>query len=93
VGQFGPGQTPKNARIDKMHARCVPESEAKTMFADDDRPKPKKLHEIGCDLTFLSAGELDERIALLQEEIERLEADKSSKTSSRNAAESFFKSK
>lgn len=63
------------------------------MFADDGRPKLKKLHEIGCDLTFLSAGELDERIALLQEEIDRLEADKSSKTSSRSAAESFFKSK
>ena len=63
------------------------------MFADDDRPKPRKLHEIGCDLTFLSAGELDERIALLRAEIDRLEADKSSKTSSRSAAESFFKSK
>ena len=63
------------------------------MFADDDRPKPRQRHEIGCDLTFLSAGELEERIALLQEEIERLEADKSSKTSSRSAAESFFKPK
>ena len=63
------------------------------MFADDDRPKPKKLHEIGCDLTFLSAGELEQRIALLHEEIDRLEADKNSKTSSRSAAESFFKSK
>lgn len=63
------------------------------MFADDERPKPKKLHEIGCDLTFLSAGDLEERIALLREEIDRLEADKALKTSSRSAAESFFKSK
>ncbi|KGF68374.1 hypothetical protein LL06_16835 [Hoeflea sp. BAL378] len=63
------------------------------MFADDDRPKPKKLHEIGCDLTFLSAGELDERIALLREEIARLEADKVSKTSSRSVAENLFKPK
>lgn len=63
------------------------------MFADDDRPKPKKLHEIGCDLTFLSAGELEERIALLHEEIARLEAEKTSKTSSKSAAENFFKSK
>lgn len=62
------------------------------MFADDDRPKVKKAHEIGCDLTFLSADELDERIALLKQEIARLEADKAGKTSSRNAAESFFKS-
>ena len=63
------------------------------MFADDDLPKPRKLHEIGCDLTFLSAAEIEERIVLLQEEIERLEADKLSKTSSRTAAEQFFKSK
>jgi uncharacterized small protein (DUF1192 family) len=63
------------------------------MFADDDRPKPKKLHEIGCDLTFLSAGELEERIALLREEITRLEADKAAKTSSRSVAEGLFKSK
>lgn len=62
------------------------------MFADDDRPKVTKAHEIGCDLTFLSAGELDARIALLREEIARLEADKQAKTSSRSAAESFFKS-
>jgi uncharacterized small protein (DUF1192 family) len=36
------------------------------MFADDDMPKPKKIHEIGCDLTFLSAGDLEERITLLK---------------------------
>ncbi len=69
------------------------ETRDQNMFADDDRPKPKKLHELGCDLTFLSADEIEERIALLHEEIERLEADKASKTSSRSAAESFFKSK
>tara|TARA_R110002020_G_scaffold316361_8_gene531545 strand:- start:22626 stop:22817 length:192 start_codon:yes stop_codon:yes gene_type:complete len=63
------------------------------MFADDDRPKPRKLHEIGCDLTFLSAGELEERIAVLKEEITRLEADKCAKTSSRSVAEDLFKSK
>ncbi len=61
------------------------------MFADDDMPKPKKLHEIGCDLTFLSAGDLDERITLLKDEIARLEADKAAKTSSRKAAENFFR--
>ncbi|MBC7281769.1 DUF1192 domain-containing protein [Hoeflea sp.] len=63
------------------------------MFADDDRPKQRKLHEIGCDLTFLSAGELEERIGLLKEEIARLEADKHAKTSSRSVAEDLFKSK
>jgi len=63
------------------------------MFTEDDRPKPRKLHEIGCDLTFLSAGELEDRIALLNQEIARLEADKRAKTSSRSVAESLFKSK
>lgn len=63
------------------------------MFGDDDLPKPKKLHEIGCDLTFLSAGELEERIVLLRDEIARLEADKTAKTSSRSVAEGLFKSK
>lgn len=61
------------------------------MFAEDDRPSPKNGHEIGCDLSLLSADELDVRIALLKQEIERLEADKVTKTSSRAAAESFFR--
>ena len=42
---------------------------------DEDRPKKKLVHEIGQDLTLLSVGELNERIALLKEEIARLEAD------------------
>ena len=45
------------------------------MIDDDDRPKKKIAHEIGQDLTLLSVEELDERVALLQEEIARLEAD------------------
>ena len=40
---------------------------------DDDRPKKKIVHEIGQDLTLLSVGELNERIALLKDEIARLE--------------------
>jgi len=58
---------------------------------DDDRPKKKVAHEIGQDLTLLSVGELNARIALLREEIARLEADIGSKQSSRNAADQFFK--
>ena len=43
---------------------------------DDDRPKKKITHEIGQDLTLLSVREkLTERIALLKDEIARLEAD------------------
>ncbi|HWV43012.1 DUF1192 domain-containing protein [Pseudorhodoplanes sp.] len=59
---------------------------------DDDRPKKKTAHEIGQDLTLLSVAELNDRIALLREEIARLEADIAKKQSSRSAAESFFKS-
>jgi uncharacterized small protein (DUF1192 family) len=58
---------------------------------EDDRPKKKIAHEIGQDLTLLSVGELRERIALLQGEIARLEADIASKQSSRSAADQFFK--
>ena len=58
---------------------------------DDDRPKKKITHEIGQDLYLLSVKELEERIALLTEEIERLKASIKSKQSSRNAADSFFK--
>lgn len=58
---------------------------------DDDRPKKKIAHEIGQDLTLLSVRELTERIALLKEEIGRLEADIARKQASRSAADQFFK--
>ncbi len=60
-------------------------------FDDDDRPKKKIIHEIGQDLTLLSVGELNQRIAILREEIARLEADIAKKQSSRSAADQFFK--
>jgi uncharacterized small protein (DUF1192 family) len=58
---------------------------------DDDRPKKKIAHEIGQDLTLLSVGELTERIALLKEEIARLEANMASKRAQKSAADQFFK--
>jgi uncharacterized small protein (DUF1192 family) len=58
---------------------------------DDNRPKKKLVHEIGQDLTLLSVGELTERIALLKEEIARLEANMGSKQASKSAADLFFK--
>lgn len=60
---------------------------------DDDRPKKKKDHEIGCDLQLLSADELSERIALLEAEIARLATEREKKMSGRAAAESFFRPK
>ena len=58
---------------------------------DDDRPKKKIVHDIGQELTLLSVAELDERVALLKEEIARLEADKAKKHAQRSAADQFFK--
>ena len=58
---------------------------------EDDRPKKKIAHEIGQDLTLLSVGELTERVALLKEEIARLEANMASKQASKSAADLFFK--
>jgi uncharacterized small protein (DUF1192 family) len=63
------------------------------MAADDeDRPRKKITHDIGQELALLSVGELNERIALLKEEIERLQAAANAKQASRNAADKFFKS-
>ena len=58
---------------------------------DDDRPKKKLVHEIGQDLTLLSVEELRERIALLKDEIARLEVNMASKQVSRTTADQFFK--
>ena len=58
---------------------------------DDDRPKKKLAHEIGQDLALLSAGELTERIGLLQDEIGRLEADRTKKLAVKSAAAALFK--
>jgi uncharacterized small protein (DUF1192 family) len=53
--------------------------------------KPAAVHEIGQPLDVLSVAELDERIALLQAEIERLAAMRASKEASKQAAAAFFK--
>ena len=58
---------------------------------DDDRPKKKIVHDIGQDLALISVQELEERIALLRQEIERIEADIRKKQASRNLADQFFK--
>jgi uncharacterized small protein (DUF1192 family) len=58
---------------------------------DDLLPKKKTVHEIGQDLSLLSINELMERVALLKEEIARLEAAKASKSATRTAADQFFK--
>ena len=57
----------------------------------DDLPKKKIAHEIGQNLDLLSVGELGERVALLKEEIVRLEAEAGRKRTSKSAADIFFK--
>jgi uncharacterized small protein (DUF1192 family) len=59
---------------------------------DDDKPRKKVTHEIGQDLSLLSVEELTERIALMTSEIERLQVAMTKKRTSRDAADSFFKS-
>ena len=58
---------------------------------EDDRPKKKISHEIGQDLTLLSVEELAVRVQLLNDEIQRLQADMVNKRASRSAADQFFK--
>ncbi|RWM06601.1 MAG: DUF1192 domain-containing protein [Mesorhizobium sp.] len=58
----------------------------------DDEPKKKpRLHEIGQDLSLLSVDELSERIALLRDEIARLEAERTAKGATKSAAEALFR--
>jgi uncharacterized small protein (DUF1192 family) len=58
----------------------------------EDRPRPRPpAHELGQDLSTLSLAELDERVALLQREIERLKEARSRKEASKHAADAFFK--
>jgi len=58
---------------------------------DDDRPRKKISHEIWQDLSLLSVEELNERIALLNAEAERLREAMTKKKASKDAASGFFK--
>lgn len=58
---------------------------------DDGRVKVPARHELGSDLAAVSVDELDERIALLEAEIERLRSEKTRKLASRDAAAAFFR--
>lgn len=58
---------------------------------DDEPSKPKRVHEIGQDLSLLSVDELRERIGQLRAEIERLDGELAAKGSTRQAAEALFR--
>ncbi|MBE1436875.1 uncharacterized small protein (DUF1192 family) [Agrobacterium vitis] len=51
----------------------------------------KPEHEIGCDLSLLSVDELQKRITLLEQEIERLKMERDSKKRGKMAAEALFR--
>lgn len=57
---------------------------------DDDLP-PKPAYVMGQDISAFSVEELDHSIALLKHEIGRLEQERRTKDSTRNAAEALFK--
>ena len=58
----------------------------------DDEPRKKaKPHEIGQDLSLLSVADLTDRIALLREEIARLEGELAAKGATKTAAEALFR--
>lgn len=58
---------------------------------DDEPVKPKRVHEVGQDLSLLSVDELNERIGQLRAEIARLEQELSSKGATKLAAEALFR--
>ena len=64
------------------------------MSAFDEQPMKQQAttHVVGGDLSPLSVDELTARIAILQIEIERLEAERVKKAAGRKSAESLFRS-
>jgi uncharacterized small protein (DUF1192 family) len=58
---------------------------------DEDERKRPKTHEVGMLIDTMSVGELTDRIALLEGEIQRLRSAIAARESSRLAAEAVFK--
>ncbi len=58
---------------------------------DELEPKKKAAIEIGEDLSSLSVEDLNSRIQLLEDEIERVRAEISARKSTQSAAEDVFR--
>lgn len=58
---------------------------------DDEPVAAPRRHEIGQDLSLLSVDELRSRIGMLRDEIDRIEAELSSKGQTKAAAEALFR--
>ena len=80
----------------RRRMRYFPPAEESAMALDpflDEKPKLVPLvHQIGQDLSTLSVAELDERIEVLEREIERLQEARARKQASKAAADAFFRS-
>ena len=63
------------------------------MMNDEQPRKRSTSHELGCDLSAISADELGHRITLLETEIARLKAEIDLKEAGRKAADSLFSPK
>ncbi|CAA9335164.1 MAG: hypothetical protein AVDCRST_MAG90-1691 [uncultured Microvirga sp.] len=61
-------------------------------LSEEKPPSKPPAHEIGQDLSRLSVAELEERIAILQREIERLGEARAAKEATKLAADAFFRS-
>jgi len=60
------------------------------MFDDEDVPK-KKVHEVGMPIEAMSVDELEERIGMLESEIERLRQAISERKKKKDEANSVFR--
>lgn len=58
---------------------------------DEDEPKKPMAWTVGEDLSTLSIDELTERIEILKDEIQRIEATMAAKRTSIDVADTFFK--
>ena len=63
----------------------------RTMIWDDEKPKPPRAVTLGEDLSRISVTELDERVAALEAEIERVRSEIAAKKKHAAAADALFK--
>ena len=61
------------------------------MLDDEDAPKKKRTHEVGMPIDTMSVDELEERIGLLEGEIERLREAIAARKMTKDQANSLFK--
>jgi len=61
------------------------------MFEDENAPKKKRVHEVGMPIDTMSVDELEERIGLLEAEIERLREAIAARRKTKDEANSLFK--